>query len=220
MNNGSIHFSILQASGRLTPFINDLEKIISCAIKKTQEKVPVGKADIVLYDNPTEAISEVGVGGRTHNSYVVTIAMDPGCTDVTKVIAEKLPRCISHELHHVARWKRVGYGKTLREAVISEGLATHFTQEVWRGEPDPWAVALKGKELKEVLQRAKIESCNEQYDSARWFFGRGDLPRWAGYSLGYHLVAQYLATHPHEKPSTLFDTSAAVFIDSLSRSRH
>jgi uncharacterized protein YjaZ len=33
------------------------------------------------------------------------------------------PRTIAHEWHHLARWRGPGYGETIAEAIISEGLA-------------------------------------------------------------------------------------------------
>ncbi|KGB21940.1 hypothetical protein AtDm6_2706 [Acetobacter tropicalis] len=33
-----------------------------------------------------------------------------------------------------------------------------------------------------------------RYDHSRWFFGRGSIPRWFGYTLGYEIVGNWLIT--------------------------
>ena len=206
-----VNLYILKASGRFGPYLKDLKESLKFAIKKTAGKISVSKVDLVIYDNPAQVIPEIGVGGRTHSPYLVRVSLDPGFPNFVKVIKHNLPLSISHELHHAARWKTVGYGKTLGEAIISEGLATSFATEVWGGEPALWATAVKGTELKKLLSIAIKEVNDENYNHYKWFFGRGDLPRWAGYSLGYDLVQKYLVKHPHELPSTLFDRPAGDF---------
>ena len=41
------------------------------------------------------------------------------------------------------------------------------------------------------------------YNHEAWFFGRGDLPRWLGYSLGFRLVERFLSEHPGSQASKL-----------------
>lgn len=205
------NFYILKASGRFDPYLKDLEQTINLAIKKTTEKIPVDKVDLVIYDNPAQVIKEVGVGGRTHLPYLVRISLNPGFPNFGNVIKYDLPRSISHELHHAARWKTVGYSKTLGEAIITEGLAVSFETEVWGGKPSQWATAVKGAELNKLLKIAKEEANDDHYNHYKWFFGKADLPRWAGYSLGYYLVQKYLAKHPQELSSTLLSRPVGDF---------
>ena len=54
-------------------------------------------------------------------------------------------------MHHCARWGTVGYGETLLEAMISEGLAEHFDIEVNKTKPTMWATALDKKNLEKYL---------------------------------------------------------------------
>lgn len=49
-----------------------------------------------------------------------------------------LERMFAHELHHAARWDGPGYGRTLGAALVSEGLAGQFAQELFGGPPEPW----------------------------------------------------------------------------------
>lgn len=51
---------------------------------------------------------------------------------------------------------------------------------------------------------------NRQHE--RWFFGRGDLPRWAGYTLGVKIVTSFLRAHPGETAGSIVGESAARII--------
>lgn len=213
MENQNVHLHILRASGRLEPHLNDLEQTIKGAITKTAGCISLHLIDMVVYDDPRGVIRGFGQGGRTHNAYVVSISLDPAFADFQKIVlGNDLPRSISHELHHAVRWRAVGYGKTLLEVLISEGLAVYFEQEVWGGKPSPWATALSKKVLAEIHVQARTEYANTKYDHTRWFFGTGDLPRWAGYTLGYQLVGTYLKKNPDQTAATLVSAPAKAFV--------
>jgi uncharacterized protein YjaZ len=124
-----------------------------------------------------------------------------------------LPATLAHELHHSRRIQRgPGYGATLGEALVSEGLADAFVHEAFPSTPSqPWDHALSESQLEATWLRAKSElwSPYSVKEHQRWFFGvGGDVPRWAGYSLGYWLVSQYRTAHGDIQPSTLVRSSA------------
>jgi uncharacterized protein YjaZ len=51
------------------------------------------------------------------------------------------------------------------------------------------------------------------YDHNAWFFGTDpDIPRWAGYAIGFELVKNYLSKHPGTLPSTLWNEPATAFM--------
>ena len=104
-----------------------------------------------------------------------------------------------------------GYGQSLLEALISEGLADHFAVALLRIPPPPWTHALTAEQLDNALAKARPEFDRRPYDHSRWFFGAGDIPRWTGYALGYHLVTKYLATHPDQTAASLVDVPAGAF---------
>jgi len=49
-------------------------------------------------------------------------------------------------------------------------------------------------------------------DHAEWFFGSGDLPRWAGYTLGFDIVSGYLRRHPALTAADLVTTDAETIL--------
>ncbi len=129
-------------------------------------------------------------------------------------IDDNLERTLIHELNHAARWQTVGYGDTLLEAMISEGLADHFEKEITNKNPNPWSVALGKSQIKQMMERAENEYNNKNYNHNEWFFGSKEkgIPKWTGYTLGYNLVAEYLKKNPDKKPSQLHALRAEEFI--------
>lgn len=209
---GQVRFHILRASGRLEPFLETLTQTLKAAVEKTTQCISLHPIDIVVYDNPRQAIPGFGHGGRTHNPHTIHVSLDPSFPDFEHVIRKEIPKTISHELHHAVRWKAVGYGTTLLERLVSEGLATHFEQDMWGGTPSPWATALDLKTLADIHDKAKSEYTSTTFHHSRWFYGTGDLPRWAGYSLGYQLVGEYLKEHTDKTAATLVSTPIQMMI--------
>ncbi|HID67809.1 MAG TPA: hypothetical protein EYP31_06040, partial [Roseibacterium sp.] len=96
--------------------------------------------------------------------FIVTgAAYGPARIDMTidlshQISAEEMKllilRTLYHEFHHVLRWDGPGYGKTLGEALISEGLAQHFVHEMLDCAPEPWERALSNSELNALAKDA------------------------------------------------------------------
>ena len=106
-----------------------------------------------------------------------------------------VPAALAHELHHSSRVRMgPGYGITLAEALVTEGLADHFVAEAFPDTPpQPWDDALSEDQETEVWEMAQaVLEVPYGYDHRAWFFGRGDVPRWAGYTLGYRITRAYL----------------------------
>jgi uncharacterized protein YjaZ len=118
---------------------------------------------------------------------------------------------LAHELHRPSRWDGPGYGETLGDALVSEGLAGHFAQEVYGGEPEPWE-QLPSSVWRPYLAKAKADWLNTEYDHIGWFFGSQDFPRWLGYSLGYQVVRQFLSTHDTARASGLVHAPSVGFL--------
>lgn len=209
----SINIYILKATGCLNPFAKDIEKQSEKAIKKVAARIPISNVDIVFYDNPKEAIPEIGIGGYTPSPHLVLIALNPQFPNFNKTVNQEIARTIAHELYHCLRSRGPGYGKSLLAAMVSEGMADHFDLEVNGGKPRLWNVALSDKQMFNLGEKAKKEFQNENYNHNEWFFGSkdGTIPRWSGYTLGFKLVSDYLARNLHLKPSKLYDIKAKKF---------
>ena len=164
----------------------------------------------VAFDS-RRAIPGYGVGGYTPNAELVLIWLDPKASDTPDLLSRRLPWIITHELHHALRWRNPGYGSTLLEAMISEGLADHFALQVLGGSAPPWTSALSSQDVASIHERAASAMAAARYDHSEWFFGNGSIPRWAGYTLGFEMVSAYLESHPGSTPAALVSTHAAEF---------
>jgi uncharacterized protein YjaZ len=204
---------LLASSARLRPYLSGIRRSATHAISRVRRKLSIPNVDIVIVDDPRSAISETGVGGFTPNAYTIYISLDPLRKQFRDSFTKHLPRTLAHELHHAARWKAVGYGRTLHAALITEGLAGHFELEVFGGLPNPWDRSLRSRPLARLLGRAKREFSASSYDHDAWFFGSSNrnIPRWTGYAIGFELVRRYLASHPKQSASILVGTPASTF---------
>lgn len=216
ITKNDINLHILNASGKLTPYVKEIESIFDRTIIKVLEKISLTSVDVVVYEYAEGAIPELGVGGNAYDPNVVSIYLNSKFPNfANKTLKEELNRTIVHELGHVARWQTIGYGETLLKAMISEGLADHFDMEINSTGPHLWDVVLNAGQIKKMMKRAKKEYNSKNYNHNEWFFGSKEkkIPRWTGYALGFNLVAEYLKKNPDKKPSQLYKLKAEEFIE-------
>jgi hypothetical protein len=143
---------------------------------------------------PFVLIPEDGIGGRTYWSDLITI-----CVDEEKLTKSKMTEMLVHELCHAARWgKNNEWMNTLFDGLINEGIATYFESEFAKNLEDK-TVFIKtilersDEENKKIFEKLRDQLESSSYDYEMIFFnGNDELPRWAGYSLGYYLVKKYL----------------------------
>ena len=126
----AVNLHILKASGRLYQFEPQIQRAFETAAKKVEQKLALPDIDVVVIDDPSSAIPETGVGGNAPSAHHVSIFIDPLHAGLAEKIVSEIESTVTHELHHAARWHTIGYGKTLLEACVSEGLADHFDIEV------------------------------------------------------------------------------------------
>jgi uncharacterized protein YjaZ len=163
---------------------------------KVSVLIPVAGVRFQINQRVAPIVSEVGIGGTCFRSDVVSIdAQDDFDSSVES--NQKLVRyTVAHELHHAARWRSVGCGGSLGEAVVAEGLADHFAREVTPGVLMPWTRPLGQVPGWICRTYLKLALHRAYYDRRIWFFQGSRLrgiPRWAGYSLGFEVVGRYLS---------------------------
>lgn len=122
-----------------------------------------------------------------------------------------LLKVLFHEYHHALRWEGPGYGTTLGEALVSEGLAQRFLHEMMDCPPEPFENAVS-REVTDAYRRHALAGFDDaDYDHDAWFFGAGPLPNWLGYTLGKRMVDSFLAQRPGETALGLVHARAEDF---------
>lgn|GEM_PF-1548622 len=137
-----------------------------------------------------------GIGGFCNNKNEVTISLD--LANVDSISESNIMKTLLHELYHT---KQLQSGKditkgTLSDFFVNEGEADKFVEDV-TGEKPIWQKNLTQKEYERLWSLVQQDLEKEVDDNlyAKWFTG-GDkklnIPRFAGYWLGYRLVKNNL----------------------------
>ena len=203
------HIHLLNARNALTPILADLRAAAREAVARVEALAVLPRFDLVIRAERGGGIPDWGVGGCAAHPGLIEVTLDPARFDPAL-----LTRTLVHEMHHLIRWEGPGYGRSLGEALVSEGLAGHFVAELLGGPPDPWD---RVAPTEVVLKRAGAEWGRVDYDHAEWFFGRGKLRKWSGYGLGHRIIAGHLAAHPGEDALSLARAPAERFRTGLRR---
>jgi len=207
-----LHF--LDARGQIAEIRDWLRASLVETHKRAATLIPLQPLDVVVQTGK-RVIPEKGHVGYSPKPGAVFVTVDPDNPALQANVDASLERMFAHELHHAARWDGPGYGSSLGAALVSEGLAGHFVLELFGGLPEPWE-RLPESEIRSHTTLAAEEWDRANYNHEAWFFGRGDLPRWLGYSLGFRLIERFLSDHPGRKASNLAGLEAEEFRSTLS----
>lgn len=206
---GSLRIIFTGPSG----IFGDQEAVIAQHIRDTWElasrQLSLAGITVRVGPGPEYLIPGWGIGGRGLSGTEVELVVAPSLPSST--VAARLPSLAAHEFHHAARFRGPGYGNTLLQAMVSEGLADHYASELF-GEPlPPWVMALSEADLLLWLDRARPRFDSTTYNHSAWFFGTGNVPNWTGYTIGFRLVGDYLAAHPGSTAASLVNLGADAF---------
>lgn len=206
---------LLDAEGKLAPHRGRLEDTFAASVARLKQLLTVPNVDVVVYVDPAYVIPAVGLGGFSPGANRIFIAVDPDNVYFTDALEREFLPTLGHELHHCLRWGTVGYGNTLGEVLVTEGLACHFETELRDGTVPPYTAALEPDAIPPLLRKAKTDLHNADYDHAAWFFGADLILLYAGYTLGFELVSSYLSQH-RTKASLLYAEPTPSFLAEFS----
>ena len=183
----------LEAEAELTPWREAIGAEIQAASAAFAEIVRTPPIDVLIERVPGEVIPEVGIVGRAFRARLLKLTVDPDNPHFASSLASGgLRQTVAHEVHHCLRMTGPGYGRTLGDALVSEGLAGQFTRRLFGNPPEPWECSVDRETLRSHLPK-DIELTAARYDHNSWFFGvGGHRPRWLGYTLGYVIVGEWL----------------------------
>ncbi len=205
-NNGSDILKLMEP---------EIKLVVEESLTKVKRIFNVEDVSAQVEEDPSQVIPETGAGGSTPDSHTICVYYDSNNKNLRKNFREEIKSTVTHEFHHAIRNRTYNWKEdTLLGAIISEGLADHFDIEVNSGKPKPWSVALTDTELERVEEIATPELNSREYNHADWFFGskKRNIPRWAGYAMGFKLVGEYLKK-TGKKASALVAEPARSFFD-------
>ena len=187
----------LEAEGDLTPWRDVILAEVEAAKLAIARLMPPCTLDILIRRRPGQVIPVIGISGNAWGKYLFDLGIDPGNPNLETSLKDgALRRLVAHEAHHCMRNAAIGYGETLGEALVSEGLAGRFVERIFGTAPEPWENAMDQASLRAHLPDNALLSSSD-YQHATWFYCRdGRLPCWLGYTLGYRIVGDWLAAVP------------------------
>ena len=185
------HLFIANASGILNSHLQAIQSAYSRAAILGSEKLGLDSMDVICIADAKMVIPETGVGGFTPGRHLIYLYIDPDQTPSEDEIFYTL----CHEMHHAKRYEGPGYGKTLLDSVVFEGLATCFEAEVSDDKAFLVNHLSERDDVAELTQRVQEHLDDTDFNYYEWFINdpSGNLPRWTGYLVGYRLVKSYLA---------------------------
>lgn len=203
---------VIQDSGGLfTAHHATIRELLERTAATARSQLAIDPVTFFVYADPVRTIRDYGIGGFAPDGQTVEIVVDPAYPGLAQTLPLRLPPVTAHELHHVARWRGPGYGVTLLEALVSEGLADRFAIELLGTPVQPWSDAFPEDQTSHYLARARAQFDDPAFDFFGWFLGTDpSLPHWTGYTLGFRLVGDYQA-RTGRSAAELVHTPAEVF---------
>ncbi|KQP62119.1 DUF2268 domain-containing putative Zn-dependent protease [Methylobacterium sp. Leaf112] len=206
------HLHWLEASGDLGPWRDAITAEVEIARRAIVGLVPVRPLDILVQRDADGVLPETGTGGRAYASTLFSLTIDPDNPNFAGVLADgDIRRTVVHEAHHCLRMAGPGYGWTLGEALVSEGLAGRFVERLFGAAPEPWENAFDDTALAAQRPDAALLAARD-YDHAAWFFGSDAYPRWYGYTLGYRIAGDWVRANPGADGETWVNVPAEAVL--------
>lgn len=199
---------LLNARHDLTRVLSEVRQASRDAVARAADHADLPDFDLVVRAQQDRS-ADGAIQGHAPAPGVIEIALIPD-----RFEPAAFTRALIRQIAHLIRSDIAGHRRSLGEALVSEGLAGHFVLRLLGGQPDPRDTVQPAPGLP---RRAANEWARLDYDHPRWFLGKGDLRKWAGYGLGHRLIAEHLAQAPDPDAVAMMAASAETFRPALRR---
>ena len=129
----AITFHFLSASGALhAEFKTRVYAALEVCVQTCSAKLVLGDLDVVVMAAPKRCvIPQLGVSGYAYDAHHILLQLDPDHDSLAQNLEHRVSALLAHELHHCARSLACGgLTGTFGEALVSEGLACCFEEEI------------------------------------------------------------------------------------------
>lgn len=175
-----------------------------------------GPSTVIIIEQSANVTPQTGELGYTDpTTGQVLIQLDPRSqVPFSETLAVWLPEALAHEIHHSVRTLAgPGFGTTLGEFLVSEGMASAFFHQAFPGTNAPWDSALTPVQEHTLWDRAKpLLNQTGLLLYEQWFYGGNGVPEWAGFTIGYHIAEDYIQHHPGTTAASLVAAPAATVL--------
>jgi Predicted Zn-dependent protease (DUF2268) len=175
-----------------------------------------GPSTVIIIEQTANVIPETGELGYTDPATgQVLIQLDPiSQVSFSETLAVWLPEALAHEIHHSVRiLTGPGFGNTLGEFLVSEGMASAFFHQAFPGTDALWDNALTRVQEHALWNQAQpLLTQGGLPVYSQWFYGGDGVPKWAGFTIGYHIAQDYIQHHPGTSAASLVDTPATTIL--------
>ncbi|MCZ6362916.1 DUF2268 domain-containing putative Zn-dependent protease [Vibrio parahaemolyticus] len=187
------NITVLNSSGKLSEYSSLLENTIGSALNRISEFFELSSIDITVSPFQKGEESPSGLGGYALSEHRVELLVDCSRSDIDEVIETELLEVLAHELHHALRLSFHMPTGTLLQQLIMEGLACHFEHSVTNGKPSSLFKDLANYDWRFGLEQMHHLLETTDFSLDKLFLGSHpkEFPKYAGYWIGYNLVAEY-----------------------------
>lgn len=166
----------------------DVIGLVKRGLTRCIKEIPLKEISVFIFPTDDNFIKEKmeGVAGAClwKNTALVFIHKDSKLTNLPKTVVHEY--CHAYSLNFIKR-------ETLKDHLVFEGMAENFVMSVIGGGESPWVNSLNRKESMRIFQKLRKQMSSRRIELYKeLFFGEGDYPLWAGYSIGYRLVSDCL----------------------------
>ncbi len=190
--------------------------LIEGYVKESTQFLSIQKAfDVIIYPN-AKWVDYTGVEGHAFSGGLLEIYIDLTEKKYSHdyILGDTLKQTVLHETNHIARWQGPGYGKSLIEITISEGIATAY--EMMSVPEVPVLHGEYSQNLEELLTlyRSRDKEKDSSYDHDLWFFGNDTTyPTFVGYKVGTYIVDRVMKLYPEVTIQELTMMDASKILD-------